>query len=370
MKRLLLLTGCTAFLGACDFIPRGAGFQTEVLAATREADGTKTTDFAVEVVTRDNLATFLSWPAADPEHYHWIGRVDQPNTRTIANGDTLRITIWSTEDNGLLTAPGQRFITLPDMRVSANGTVFLPYVDTIRVRGMSPENAREMIEERYLTVTPSAQVQIELIEGRERSVSLVGGVATPGSYPLADNDFTILELIADGGGISNSLDSPQVRLQRGGRIFGISATRLLERPSNNTTLQGGDKIYIEEDDRTFLSLGAAGSEAVHSFTSENLSALEALSVIGGISDDRADARGILILRRYPVAQVTADRSGPDHPRTVFTIDLTSADGLFSADQFLLESGDLVYVSESPLTAASSILGVLGSVIGINNLASN
>ncbi|MFT5865355.1 MAG: polysaccharide export outer membrane protein [Gammaproteobacteria bacterium] len=366
MKRFLLLTSCTAFLAGCDLIPRGAGLQSEVLAATRDENGQPQMSFAVEVVTRDNLATFIRWPAPDDNHYNWIARVDQPNTRSITSGDTLHITIWSTEENGLLTAPGQRFVTLPDMRVSAAGTVFLPYVDTIRLRGMSPQRAREVIEERYATVSPSAQVQIELIEGRERTVSLISGVASPGSYPLSDNDVTILQLIADGGGISAALNNPQVRLQRNDRIYGISADRLLDSPPNDTTLQGGDKIYIEDDGRTFLSLGAAGSEAVHPFPSESVSALEALSIIGGISEDRADATGILILRRYPVASVTADRNGPDHPRTVFTLDLTSADGLFSADQFLIEPDDLVYVSESPLTAASSIMTVLGTVIGLSN----
>lgn len=364
MKRFLLLTSCTALLAGCDLVPRGAALQSEVIAATRDENGQQQMDFAVESVTRANLVTFVSWPAPSDDHYHWISRVDQPNTRTIAPGDTLSITIWSTEDNGLLTAVGQKFITLPDMRVSPTGTIFLPYVDTVSVRGMSPQRAREMIEEKYSIVTPSAQVQVELTEGRQSAVSLISGVASPGSYPLPDNDFTVLELIADGGGISSSLDNPQVRLQRDGRIFGISAERLLDRPSNDTTLVGGDKIYIQEDDRSFLSLGAAGTEAVHPFTSEDITALEALAIIGGLAEDRADAQGILILRRYPVAQVTADRSGPDHPRTVFTLDLTSADGLFSADQFTIEPGDLVYVSESPLTAASSIAAIVATVLGL------
>lgn len=371
MTRFSLFAMCAFFLAGCDWIPRGAGLQAEVLAVTRDETGQITTpEFVVEAVTRDNLATFVSWPSPDDRHYYWIERVDQPNTRTITPDDTLRITIWSTEDNGLLTSAGQRFVTLPDMRVSPNGTVFLPYVDTIRVQGMSPERAREIIEERYMNVTPSVQVQLELIEGRQRSVSLVGGVSSPGSYPLPDNDFTILELIADGGGMSASFDNPQVRLQRGSRTYGISSERLLSSASNDTTLQGGDKVFVEEDDRTFLSLGAAGTEAVHPFPTDRVSALEALSIIGGISDSRADARGILILRRYPVAKVTADRSGPDHPRTVFTLDLTSADGLFSADQFAIEPGDLVYATESPVTAAGSILGLLGATLGISNSLTN
>jgi polysaccharide export outer membrane protein len=85
-----------------------------------------------------------------------------------------------------------------------------------------------------------------------------------------------------------------------------------------------------------------------------------------VSDTRANAQGILILRRYPLSKVTADRFGPDHPRTVFTLDLTSADGLFSADQFLIQPGDLIYVTESPMTAAQSIFSLMGSVLRLSN----
>jgi polysaccharide export outer membrane protein len=350
------------FAAGCDYIPRGAGLQSEVLAVSSDADAIP--DIAVEPVTRNNLATFHSWAPASYEHYSWIDRVDQPNTRIIRPGDTLRATIWTTEDNGLLTASGQRNITLPDLRVSSSGKVFLPYVGEFRVSGMSPENARGRIEAAYLDSIPSAQVQIEMIEGRAQAVSLVSGVSAPGSFPLPDSDFTILELIALGGGISDSLTNPQVRLHRNGQIYGISAERLFDAPSTDTTLVGGDRIFVEADDRTFLSLGAAGSEAVHSFPTDTVTALEALSIIGGVAEGRADAKGILILRSYPVRVVTADRSGPDHPRTVFTLDLTTADGLFSADQFLIQPGDLIYVTESPLTAVSSILGLIGTIFGL------
>lgn len=66
------------------------------------------------------------------------------------------------------------------------------------------------------------------------------------------------------------------------------------------------------------------------------------------------------------AAVTPDRSGPDQPRTVFTLDLTSADGLFSAGQFLIQPDDLIYVSESPVTAAHSILSILGIARNFSN----
>ncbi|MEP5154569.1 polysaccharide biosynthesis/export family protein [Planktotalea sp.] len=366
MRRLILGLCAITSLAACDLVPRGAGLQSEVLAAEKDENGNEITQFAVEPVTRANLATFVNWRPADSSHYHWINRVDQPNNRIIRPGDSVSITVWTTDvDGGLLTSPGQRSVPLADNRVSPNGTIFLPYLGDFKISGNSPERARERIEEKYSETMPSAQIQLKLTEGVEQSVSLISGVAAPGTYPLASNDYTILQIIAEGGGMA-TFTNPQVRLHRSGKIYGVSANRLLNEPRLNTTLRGGDRIYVEEDERTFLSLGAAGTEAVHAFTSDNVSALEALSIIGGVSDTRADAKGILILRRYPLKNVTADRSGPDHPRTIFTLDLTSADGLFSADQFEIESGDLIYVSESPLTAVQSVFSIFTSVIGLNN----
>lgn len=366
MRKVLMTIFCGLMLAGCDMLPRGAGLQSEVLAAQDTVDAQGRPEFAVETVTRDNLAIFARWPNVNTEHLHWIERVDQPNNRIIAADDMLTVTIWSTEENGLLLSPGQRSVVLPDLRVSSSGRVFLPYIGEQRVAGMSPERARAKIEEAYLTVSSSVQVLVSVSEGRARTASIIGGVASPGAFPLTDNDVTILDLLSQAGGISPGLNNPQVRMQRNGRLFGISADRLLNSPGLNTTLQGGDRVFVESDSRTFLSLGAAGSEAVHDFPKDHVTALEALSLIGGVSDARADAQGILILRRYPARTVTQDRSGPDHPRTVFTLDLTTADGLFSANQFHIQPGDLVYASESPLLIANSIFGVLGSVLRLSN----
>lgn len=366
MRRLFVILSSLILLVGCDLVPRGAGLQSEVLAVARDTDDAAIPEFAIETITRENLAVYLRWPDIEREHLHWIERVDQPNTRLITTGDRMTITIWSTEENGLLTSPGQKFVTMPEMTVSAGGSIFLPFVGDLRVSGMSPDRARARIEEAYAGSLQSAQVQLEMSEGPNQTVTLVGGVRSPGIFTLPHNDFTILELIADGGGIDPGLLNPQVRLQRNGRIYGLSAERLMNTPRLNTTLTGLDKVFVEADDRVFLSLGAAGTEAVHPFPTDSVTALEALTIIGGVAEARADAKGILVLRRYPVSKVTADRSGPDHPRTVFTIDLTSADGLFSADQFLIQPGDLIYVTESPLTAAQSIFGLFGAVLGISN----
>ena len=359
---------CVALAGCA--LPRGAAFESEVLRARSESGGETVRDFAVEGVTRDALARFASWPIPAEEQLGWIGRQDGPANRIIAAGDVLAITLWNTEDNSLLTAPGQRAITMEAVTVSSTGEVFMPYIGDIRVAGMSPDHARDAIEARFIEVTPSAQVQLEVAESRGTLVNLVGGVDRPGAYPMRDQSYTVLSLIAEGGGVSSNMNNPQIRLMRGDAIYGTSIDRLYSEPGLDTTLRPGDKVIVEPDERFFLSLGAAGSEAVHPFPRDEISALEAISIIGGVTDSRANPRGILVLREYPASAVRADGTGPAQQRVVFTLDLTTADGLFSAGEFPIQAGDLVYATESRVTSAQTVFSILGSTVGLASRVGN
>ena len=363
-RGVILLLGpafCTLLAG-CN-LPGGAAFESEVLAVAEDGDAT-TPDFAVEPVTRDALARLAGWPLTGEAPLAWIARASGPANRIIAPGDQVSVTVWNTEQNSLLNAGEQRFVPLSNIRVSPGGSIFLPYLGDIRIEGMSPEHARAVIQEKFIAVAPAAQVQLELTEGRQNAVSLVGGVNQPGTFPLPDQAYSVLSLIAEGRGVREQLNNPQIRLIRGDAIYGTSVDRLFANPGLDTTLRGGDKVIIQADDRYFLSLGAAGSEAVHPFEKDRFSALEALSIIGGVSDNRADPQGILVLRQYPGPALRQDGTGPDQERVVFTLDLTSADGLFSAGQFRIQSGDLVYATESPVLRAQTILSLIGSAFGI------
>jgi polysaccharide export outer membrane protein len=53
-------------------------------------------------------------------------------------------------------------------------------------------------------------------------------------------------------------------------------------------------------------------------------------------------------------------------RVVFTVDLTSADGLFSAGKFEIMPNDLVYATESPIGAALTVFGVLRAALSLSN----
>ena len=355
-------------VAACSSVPRGAGFQSEVLAASNAGEltgGDPVYDFAVFEISRDILPTLAHWPQNGSHKYHWINRQVQPASSIIAPGDVLDVAIWDAEENSLLTSAGQRVARLQAIAVNSDGRIFIPFVGNMKVSGMSPQTAREQIETQLIATIPSAQVQISVVPGRANTANLVGGVNAPGVYPLPDRDYTLLSLVAQGGGVRSNIKSAQVRLMRGPVVYGISLERLYADPKLDTTLIGGDLVVVEEDDRYFLSLGATGSEALHNFPKDRVTALDALAIVGGVSDARADPQGILILREYAMSAVRPDlSSGPPQTRVVFTMDLTTADGLFSAAKFDVQSGDLVYATENPVNAAQTVLSIFGSVLGI------
>lgn len=361
---IIVILGLVALTAACGRgrLPGGAPVREEVL---RQASD-ETPDFAVYAVTRAFLPTVAQWPGTGDrqESLGWIGGSRGPANQIIQPGDRLDIRIWDSSDNSLLTTTEQRETQMDQIKVSSGGTIFLPYVGEITVSGMTPDMARRELQDALETIVPSAQVQLNMSEGRANSVDLVGGVTSPGSYPMPDRNYSVLSLLAAGGGVRESLNNPQIRLMRGGAIYGTSVSTLMSNPGLDTRLRGGDRVFVEEDGRYFLSFGAAGSEAMHPFTKNDLSAMDAVSIMGGVNDGKADPQGILILREYPGTAVRPGVRGPRQTRVVFTVDLTSADGLFSARNFDVQPGDLVVATESPINDTLTIANIFGNFFGV------
>lgn len=359
LRRSVLLLLSALSIAGCS-LPRGAALQSEIL---RE-DAADTPSFQVVEVTRAVVADIARWPATGwSGSYHWLTTGRGPKSTVIRPGDQVRMVIWDSQENSLLTAPGQKNIVLEAMEVSPEGTIFVPYVEDVVVSGATPQQARARVQEALEEIVPSAQVQLSVEQGEDNSIDIVSGVGVPGSYPLPSRDYTILSALAAAGGVRESLENPLVRLIRGNQTYEIRAGQLFEDASHNILLRGGDKIVIEEDSRSFTALGAAGTEDLMAFPDEEVTALEAMSLIGGLSDSRADPEGVLVLREYDARHV-GRTPGPTHRQVIFTFDLTTADGLFAARNFLINPDDTVLVTESPVTKAQTIFNLFGTVFGL------
>ncbi len=355
----LVLSGCA--------LPRGAAVQSEVL---RAADGVETTLFEVVSVDKATLPRLALWPGDPEPRVHWPAATTNGGAEIIRTGDLLDVTVWDSQENSLLTAPGERFTRIEQVEVDALGTIFLPYIEMVNVAGLSPAEARARIQTRLETIVPSAQVQLSLTQGRDTAIDVLGAVGQPGAYPLPGRQYRVLSLLADAGGIQTRLRNPQVRLLRGGQTYQISAETLFSSANFNAKVKPRDSLIVEEDDRSFIALGASGTEDLIYFPKNRVTALEAVSLMGGLADSRADPGGVLILRDYPTSALGNTTNRPNREQVVFTLDLTSADGLFAARRFPVNPGDVVLATESPVSNARTILGLIGSAVGLTNQVGN
>lgn len=355
----LLITSCS--------IPRGAALSSEIL---KEQDSANPS-YQVISVTRANVSGLRSWPQTGwTGTYHWLPAHRGPKSPLIRVGDRITLAIWDSQENSLLTSNAAKQVPLTGIVVSPNGTIFIPYLGEVAIRNMTPAAARTKIQEALEPIVPSAQVQLELTAGQQNSVDLVSGVPRPGTYPLPDRNYSILSLLAQGGGIQSGMRNPVVRLIRGRSSYEIRAEKLMSNPSLNTTLRGDDKVMVEPDRRYFTALGATGREELVHFERETTTTMEALSMIGGLSDNRANLKSVLVLRDYPKTALRYNGTGPEQEQVVFVFDLTSADGLFAARKFQINPQDTVFATEAVVSSARTVLGLIGSVVGVTNTVSN
>lgn len=350
----------------CGTLPRGAALQNEI---TRGA-GADDASFQFVKITRENADRIESWPVTGwSGGFRWIKTSRGPLSQAIRVGDKIDLKIWDNQSNSLLTQNGSNVTDMSGLIVTPDGTIFVPYVGEVVINGLTPDGARKRIQSKLLPIAPDAQVQLSASPGVGNSVSVVGGVNTPGTYPLPNRNTNILSVLASAGGVSETTRNPIVTLIRAGKKYSIPVGDLFDSPNKNTRLYGSDQIIIRNDERAFTTLGASGSESLIYFPKEYVTAMEAMSLMGGINDTRADPKGILVLREYPSGAVVAEgQNGPTKEQVIFSLDLTTADGLFAARNFLINPKDTVLATESPVVALQTVFGLFGSLLGFTSQA--
>ena len=118
-------------------------------------------------------------------------------------------------------------------------------------------------------------------------------------------------------------------------------------------------------------MGALGGQTKVPLGSEEISAMEAIAMVGGLSTNLADPTGVFILRDEPmsVARRVLGQDVYGDQRMAYVLDLTRPNGLFLARDFLIRDGDTVYVTEAPYVQWQKTLGAItGSANSANSLS--
>jgi protein involved in polysaccharide export with SLBB domain len=135
--------------------------------------------------------------------------------------------------------------------VSSNGTVDLPYVQTIDVAGLEPQEIARLIRERLIEkkILSDPSVIVQVKEYNSRRVVLLGQVAKPGTFPLTSG-LTLIQAISLAGGLTAIANDDRVTLTRkvGNKTQTVvlSVEAITSGISEDIPLQSGDRIYVYE----------------------------------------------------------------------------------------------------------------------------
>jgi polysaccharide export outer membrane protein len=138
-------------------------------------------------------------------------------------------------------------------RVDADGTITMPLIGTVSMKGRTVEQAAaeitRLLADGYLV---SPQVTVNVITYAKKTFTVLGQVAKPGTFEIPDNQtVTLLDAVGMAGGFTRIAKQGKVYLKRhtGGsvKIFEYDAKGLaVSHGSQAVAIQEGDVITVPE----------------------------------------------------------------------------------------------------------------------------
>lgn len=342
MARMALL-GAVLVVSACG-LPRSGPTKNEIFAGSIERGGSS---HIVHVDDRVNRAANFSPAYGFGADFRAAGQVGADEVRP---GDVLGLSIWENVDDGLLASMGSSSTQLTELQVDSQGYIFVPYAGRIKAAGNSPDELRRIITQKLESQTPDPQVMVTRVAGDGATVSVMGKVNAQGVYPIERPTRSLSAMLSKAGGVAVEPEIAVVTVKRGNSSGKVWLRDLYSNNRNDIALRPGDVILVEEDQRSFTALGALGGQTKVPLGNEQINAIEAVAMVGGLSTTLADPKGVFVLRDEPqsIARGVLGRSDIyGTQRIAYVLDLTKPDGLFLARDFVIRDSDTVYVTEAP-----------------------
>ena len=264
---------------------------------------------------------------------------------SVGPGDVLKVRILEAYDGGIFPTAQKTGADLGSQHVTDAGTISVPFVGEVNVKGLDLGQIEQRIRERLKGKAEDPQVIVELQSDRSNTVMVSGDVKTPGRFSVLDGTRSVADAINRAGGPASTdkLSSPQFEVvlrRRGSVALTAQYSDLLS--GRDPEVQGGDEIVVRPNPRTFTVLGAVLKSGNVDIDKTELSLLEALGAAGGLNDARANKSGIFVFR------LNDPKIDPNGHSTIFRLDLMQPVSLFVAQQFNIRARDVVYVTNAPI----------------------
>lgn len=286
----------------------------------------------------------------------------------IGVGDIVNVVVWGRPELALppagssLTSDASSLSNVGNgYNVSPEGAIQFPLIGSIRIVGLTEEQARAAITQSLARFIRDPQVTVRLQAYRAGRVYVDGEVRTPGQLAINDIPMTLPEALSRAGGLTTNADRASVLLSRGDNLVNVNLTELAARGVNpgRILLKAGDLVRVaHRDDSRVYVLGEVLAPRALSLRNGRLSLNEALGEVGGINPGSADPRQVFVIRAKPAgATGAAGAEAADLPE-IYHLDARSPMGYALAEGFELKPRDVVFVDPVPLVRWNRVISLI------------
>jgi polysaccharide biosynthesis/export protein len=302
--------------------------------------------------------------------------VDRPSTTSnlsaaipisIGPGDILKVRIFERYGGNIFPTIQGGGGDLGIQRVEEDGTINVPFVGKVQVAGLDLTQVEQRIKQQLGNKVQEPEVIVDFEQPRAHTIVVSGDVKKAGRFSLLDGIRTVVDAVNAAGGLAGAgqtgippTNQAEVVLRRQGQVI-LTAQLSDLLAGGDVPVQRGDEIIVRPNMRVYTVLGAVQKSGNVEMTKASLSLLEALGMVGGLKDERANKTGVYVFRMGDL------QTNPTARARVFRLDLFQPVSIFVAQQFGVQARDVVYVTNAPLYEYDKILTSLYrtfSIIGV------
>ncbi|RCS30627.1 capsular biosynthesis protein [Rhodanobacter denitrificans] len=277
----------------------------------------------------------------------------QPEPYRVGPGDTLYITVW---DHPELTSPaGSQQQTAANGRlVRSDGTLFYPYVGSVKVGGMTIEEVRQTIASKIAKYVERPQVDVSVVGYNSQHVLLQGAFMKTDPQSISTVPLTLGQALGTATINPDQANMSDLILSRDGHDYHLDLTA----PGNgqgaaqNIYLKAGDRLLLPyNDSQEVYVMGEVLRPAAVTFRNAgDITLTQALGRAGGLNPVTADGKEVYVIR--------GAKNLENAPAKVFQLDARSPAAFALGDQFRVRPGDVVFVGAAGVTRWNRVLSQL------------
>ena len=218
-----------------------------------------------------------------------IAALPAPSALRIGIGDMVEVSVYGVPE---LTQKA---------RVSSTGDIYLPLINYVHVAKLTPDEAQAVIEKKLVEggFLRNAHVTVLLTEYVSQSVTVLGEVVRPGSYPMLA-DRNLLDVITAAGGPTEKAGKAVTNVHREHpdqtEVVDLAKTSSEGGPVN-PTVQPGDTIIVSKAGVVYV-VGEVAKPSGFLMENGSLTVLKAIALAGGTTHTAA-LNNAKIIRKTP-----------------------------------------------------------------------